>query len=396
MSSTVVSRNPDLKKLRDEGYDVSVKQGYLFVKDIPLVNERGEITRGALVSTLALTGETVNRPDTHVVMLIGEYPCHENGTPIAQLQHNGAKDLGNGLIVNFAFSNKPEGGFADYHAKMTHYANIIEGPAQAIDPNVAGKTFPPFAPDDEEETPFHYIDTATSRANIGAISERLKLTRVAIVGDGGTGSYVLDFVAKTPVREIHLFDDDPFSSHNAFRSPGAASLEELEGNPTKVAYLTAIYEKMRTGIVAHETAINAENVEVLECMDFVFLCIDESAAKAPIVEALERMKIAFVDVGMGLDTGGGALGGIVRTTLSTPDRREVLHQNVSLGMAAARADEEYDTNIQIAELNALNAAIAVVKWKKYYGFYRELSGTLNSTYSVDTESLAREELPDEA
>ena len=393
MSSTVVSRSPDLKRLRDEGYDVSVKQGYLFVKDVPLVNERGEIGRGALVSTLALSGETVEAPETHVVMLIGEYPCEENGAPIAQLKHEGAKDLGGGLTVDFSFSNKPGAGFPDYHAKMSHYANIIEGPAQALNPDVTARTFPAFAPDEEDDTPFRYIDTATSRANIGAINERLKLAHVAIVGDGGTGAYMLDFVAKTPVREIHLFDDDLFSSHNAFRTPGAASLEELEARPTKVAYLAGIYNKMRTGIVAHETAITAGNVELLAGMDFVFLCIDESVAKAPIIEALERMGIAFVDVGMGVDTGGDALGGIVRTTLSTPAQRDVLHEHVSLAEVAG--DGEYDTNIQIAELNALNAALAVIKWKKHFGFYRDYSATMNSTFTIDTEALTREEPHDE-
>jgi tRNA A37 threonylcarbamoyladenosine dehydratase len=45
---------------------------------------------------------------------------------------------------------------------------------------------------------------------------------------GGTGSYILDLVAKTAVMEIHLFDGDDFNQHNAFRAPGAASLEDLE------------------------------------------------------------------------------------------------------------------------------------------------------------------------
>jgi tRNA A37 threonylcarbamoyladenosine dehydratase len=47
---------------------------------------------------------------------------------------------------------------------------------------------------------------AASRAGITAISARLSMFRIAIVGLGGTGSYVLDLVAKSAVREIHLFD----------------------------------------------------------------------------------------------------------------------------------------------------------------------------------------------
>ena len=36
------------------------------------------------------------------------------------------------------------------------------------------------------------------------VTMKLELRKIAILGLGGTGSYVLYFVAKTPVREIHL------------------------------------------------------------------------------------------------------------------------------------------------------------------------------------------------
>ena len=88
------------------------------------------------------------------------------------------------------------------------------------------QTFKVVAPDKEQpETPFNYIDTASSRAEIDVVTAKLaKLKRIAIVGLGGTGSYVLDLVAKTPVWEIHLYDGDAFLQHNAFRSPGAPTL----------------------------------------------------------------------------------------------------------------------------------------------------------------------------
>ena len=74
---------------------------------------------------------------------------------------------------------------------------------------------------------FRYADTASVRCEIVTTSARLKLKKVAIVGLGGTGAYLLDQVAKTPVWEIHLFDGDTFRQHNAFRSPGAATMEEV-------------------------------------------------------------------------------------------------------------------------------------------------------------------------
>ncbi|MCO6763612.1 ThiF family adenylyltransferase, partial [Streptomyces sp. EL5] len=82
--------------------------------------------------------------------------------------------------------------------------SILSGQAQAIDKDVTAKTFAPFR-SDAEETVFAYTDTASARAGIGAPTERFKGLKVAVVGLGGTGAYILDQVAKTPVAEIHLF-----------------------------------------------------------------------------------------------------------------------------------------------------------------------------------------------
>ncbi len=125
----------------------------------------------------------------------------------------------------------PSGFYENYYDKVTQYVTILSGYAQKIEPGVTAKRFRPVAADGDEETVFKYIDTASTRAEIGAVTAKLAtVKKIAIVGLGGTGSYVLDLVAKTPVREIHLFDGDDFLQHNAFRSPGAPSLEELVAN----------------------------------------------------------------------------------------------------------------------------------------------------------------------
>jgi len=74
------------------------------------------------------------------------------------------------------------------------------------------------------------------------MADKLAVPQVAIVGVGGTGSYILDFLAKTRVREIHLFDGDYFFSHNAFRTPGAATIAELRARPLKVDHLECYSE----------------------------------------------------------------------------------------------------------------------------------------------------------
>ena len=383
MSQQLISRSPDLKRLRDEGYDIEVKANHLVIRDIPYVNSGKEVKRGSLISTLTLAGDVTVRPDTHVIYFAGEYPCHKDGSEIEQIRYvSGQTLLGSELAVDHAFSNKPAEGYKDFHEKLSTYASIISGPAEALDPTATARTFPVILAQ-QEETVFNYIDTASSRAGISMVTEKLNLAKVGIVGLGGTGSYVLDLVAKTPVREIHLFDGDRFLQHNAFRSPGAATIGELRQEPKKTAYFQNLYSSLRRNIVAHDCFVDETNVVQLCDMDFVFLCLDSGETKKLILESLEENRVPFVDVGMGLYLAEGSIGGMLRTTSSVDELLEPVSRRNRISFSNGNANNEYDQNIQIAELNALNAALAVVKWKKTCGFYLDFENEYHSIYTID-------------
>ncbi len=393
MSKPQISRSPDLQKLRNEGFDIEVRDGHLLLHDVPYVNADREVRRGTLVSTLTMAGEVTGPPQPHTAMFIGEYPCTASGVELDAIRHSGGQQLTPNLTVNWSFSSKLHGGvnYPDYYEKMTAYVAILESQAQAIDPTANARTFPVVRAEEDDDSVFHYLDSASSRAGITLASAKLALARLAIVGLGGTGGYVLDLVAKTWVREIHLFDGDTLYSHNAFRAPGAASADELNLKPKKVAYLRDLYSKQRTGISAHDHRIDATNVQELSGMDFVFLCIDGGDTKKLIVEQLEAMGIPFIDTGMGVELVDGTLGGILRVTASLPGRREHFRSRGSLG--DAQTNEDYDANIQIAELNALSAALAVIKWKKLFGFYGDQVDELNTSYTIDCNMLLSEDTP---
>ena len=70
---------------------------------------------------------------------------------------------------------------------------------------------------------------------------------------------------------------------------------------------------------------------------------------------------------MGVSEVDGALLGQLRVTSATPDDRDHVHSTIPL--TPPLGDDDYSQNIQIADLNALNAALAVLKWKKLMGFY---------------------------
>lgn len=200
----------------------------------------------------------------------------------------------------------------------------------------------------------------------------------------------MDLVAKTPVQEIHLFDGDVFSQHNAFRAPGAASLEELKEMPLKVDYLYGIYDNMHSGIVRHPYYIEESSLQDLEEMDFVFHSMDGGSAKKAIIEKLIACKITFIDVGMGVSREGDSLIGSLRVTSGTEQSNALIGEKNSIPLADVAKGGEYDSNIQIADLNSLNATLAVIKWKKLAGFYIDQKKENMSVYNVGTNRIVNE------
>lgn len=391
MSQQLISRSPDLKQLRDEGYDIEVRSAHLLIKNVPYVNSEQVVKRGTLVSKLTLAGDVTTTPGTHVALFEGDYPCYKDGSEIVEIKHQSKnQELAKDLVVQHSFSSKPPGGYKNYYDKMITYVAILSSPARSTDPTVTARIFPAVEPG-EEESVFNYFDTASSRAGINVVTRKLELGKIGIVGMGGTGSYVLDLVAKTPVRDIHIFDGDKFSNHNAFRSPGAPSIDKLRQNQQKVEYFKELYSKMHRNIVAHNCYIDETNVDLLQGMEFVFLCLDGSGSKRLIVERLEQWNIPFIDVGMGVQLVDDSLLGILRITSSTTEKRDHVSANNRIPFAEDGGKDEYSQNIQIADLNALNAALAVVKWKKIFGFYCDLDKEHYSTYTIDGNTLINED-----
>ncbi|WP_026179199.1 ThiF family adenylyltransferase [Streptomyces hokutonensis] len=393
MSRRLVSHSPDLGRLQAEGYDVKVHSNLLMVK-VPYATADGVVAWGYLASELTVSGDTAMPPATHVVHFVGasedDLPCDADGRPLDELiNQRGPIPLGNGVAASCTFSHKPSASYADYYEKMSTYSDMLLSYAQVLDPEATPRTFPP-VPTEDAESVFRYFDSATSRAGIGAASERLQIGKVVIVGVGGTGSYVLDAVAKTPVREIHIYDRDVLLTHNAFRTPGAVSLAELGERPRKVDYFQLQYDNIHRGITAHPVNVDETNVDEIGDADFVFVCIDSGPNKRFLIRKLEEFGIAFIDTGMGVYQKGSSLGGLVRTTASDDRQRNHVWENDRISFGDEE-DDEYEQNIQLAELNMLNAALAVIKWKKMMGFYFDFDHEYSSVYTIDGNHVLNED-----
>lgn len=393
MSPPLTSRNPDLARLVQDGYELAVLHNHLVISGVPYANSKGEVRLGTLVSDMSsISGDVTASPiQLHVAMWAGEYPCDSNGKPLEHMRHgSGDQQLGPGLTVNHSFSKKPSGGYRDYHHKMSTYVTMIERHAQKIDASVTARTHR-FVESDDPQSPFHYPDTASGRVGITNVMRKLELARVGIFGVGGTGSYVLDLVAKTPVREIAIFDGDTFLQHNAFRAPGAPSADQLRELPKKVDYLAGIYSRMHRGIVPHDFAIEADTLDKIGALDFAFICMDPGTPKRLLVEYLEQQGVSFVDVGMGIELIDDGLTGLVRVTTSTPAKRDHVRNNRRISFKDGGKDNLYAKNIQIADLNALNAALAVIRWKKHVGFYKDLGHEHHANFALNGNVIINED-----
>lgn len=386
MQHQLISLSPDLKQIRDEGYEIEINGGYVCIHHIPYVTGKKEIKYGVLITSLNLASPTVaGTPHDHTIYFCGETPCHITGEAMTEIINSSPnKPLVASLIGNHYLSSKPaSGSYANYYDKIVRYASLISVAAKALDPSVTAKTNKPM-PDDEEEGVFNYYDTNSSRANILQLSQKFKGLKIGIIGLGGTGSYVLDFIAKTPVLEIHLFDGDEFNVHNSFRAPGAASVADLDARKSKVDYFYEIYFRMHKGIIPHKTYINSESSHLLETLDYVFICVDKNSVRNSIIQMLLQLKISFIDTGLGVTLIDGQLTALLRTTTGTSEKNDHLAARVPTGDAD---DNEYDENIQIAELNAQNAIFAIIKWKKLLGFYQDRRHEHHSSYTLNVGEI---------
>lgn len=382
--SRTVRDHPDLSRLVDEGYAVRIVAGHLIIDDMPFVAADKTVQRGSFLCPL--DRDANGRPGTHVMWFCGGTPCDQHGQPLSGINNRvGRIAPAPELASTCAFSLKPTEGYADFYEKVTLYATIIAGPAQAINAAATPRTYRPLVTD-EDESVFKYLDTFSSRARISEYNQRLTINKVVIIGAGGTGSYLLDLLAKAPICEIHVYDDDIFAAHNAFRAPGAADIEDLRAGLKKVDYLSGIYGRMRRGIYAHDVRVTQANL--LEILDasFVFLATDPNPDKATIVEALIAHRIPFIDTGIGVATSPGGISGLIRVTTGYPGHYD---HTGRVGVVDADEDDEadYNTNVQVSELNMIAAALAVVQFKQHLGFYADDEHELHTLYSIDDNTV---------
>jgi len=386
MSKELIDHNADLQRLQREGYELQIlNEGHLLIHNVPYVDPQKSIKKGILVSILYSSGGRTIKPQWHVAYFIGDCPCKSDGSKLDMVINHDKTVFSRDLESTNTLSAKAD--YQDHYEKMIMYLNIIVAQAKVIDDEATARTFQVIEFEDVDSV-FEYADTNSTKAIINPITSKLKGHKIAIVGLGGTGSYILDLLAKTPVQQIHLFDDDYFFQHNAFRAPGATPKIKFYEHLKKTDYFKEIYSNMHKYIISHPYNIDATNSHELSDMNFVFISMDSGSDKKNIVSVLEDRGISFVDTGLGLEDIGGFIKGQVRVTTSINSKRDHLKKRVTF---TALDEDIYDRNIQIADLNSLNASLAVIKWKKLCGFYKDHDKELHTSYVLYTNEMINDD-----
>lgn len=377
----LASRNPYIDKLVAQGYDVGFINAHLVIFGVPYLNSAGELKYLDMISPLELReGYLIDRPSDHKVYFDGEVPCNLDGQKVAAGTNDEIRTVSEHIVGRRMLSCKPQGmrPYESIEEKIDQYLALICSPAIHKYPNVT----PRRALQKHMESPLSplkFPDALSARQGMVELSHKLRGRKVAVIGCGGTGSYVLDYIAKTHLEEIHLFDDDIVHVHTLFRLPGVYGAMNL-GMP-KVEVLAECYGHFHGGVKPHVERVDQSSAGSLAAFDFVFVCVDDGPSRQVIAQACHGASVPFVDVGMGLNKGSNGLYGFVRTAGGERGDFEMLNGTRYLPAENAQ-DQEYRNQPQIAELNALNAALAVIRFKQHFGFYDRLTDASAVTFDV--------------
>lgn len=244
--------------------------------------------------------------------------------------------------------------------------------------------------------PFRIPNTFEARSGIGSVQDHIRHARIAIIGVGGTGAHILDLLVKTPV-EIHLLDSDDLDWHNFMRAPGAPTTDEIEAQYSeplsKVAYYHAKYSSLRDGIHAHTIRVDStlQFAEFLAAhpIDFAFVCIDQlpdsdSPRQDVVYEALSEAGIPFVDSGVSITVNGTAISGAITTSFYAAGSME---WKDAIPNARARGDLPGYRNVQLPEVNAMAASLAVMEWRRRTGQYVSKSDSFLHRFRLESPRI---------
>ena len=138
--SRLVRNSPDLARLVDEGYSIRVLNGYLVVDDIPFVNAAATVRRGSFLCPLDLARRPHRQAEQPRHVLRRRRAARQERTADRRARQprrravGGLARPGRGLRL---LPEAPARRYDDFYEKVTYYAAMVVGPAQARGPRTS-------------------------------------------------------------------------------------------------------------------------------------------------------------------------------------------------------------------------------------------------------------------
>lgn len=382
MLNSLISHNEDLLQLKQSGHHIEIRGAYLIIKNIPYVEQDGAIKSSDIVTNLQIDPSTnkVKQPDEHTVWWTGKMPYTAEGKSLKEDLCCGeweeGRELGEGISVYMEWSRRPKQGkmyrkYKDYYEKIKTYVDFVSFHAESKMPGVLKVSLSGKNTKIDSNTRFEYMNTSSYRNGTKGIEDKVSDEVVAVIGVGGTGSYLVDILAKTDIKELHLYDNGVMETDSVFRLAGAVHKSEF--NMAKVSWHKIRYENVRKkGLHIYENKVDSQNIATLKKCSTVFIAVDDLEARRKIQKKCNEMGIFHLSVGIGVEREGendNQLGGMIK--VEREYKTIVVKQNKNAEAKQQQPiNDIYKSNIQTAELNMLGAALAIIEWKIKKGIYR--------------------------
>ena len=136
--------------------------------------------------------------------------------------------------------------------------------------------------------------------------ELLRSLRVGVVGCSGTGSIVVELLARNCVGAMVLVDDDVMEPKNLNRIVNG-SMEDAQAGRPKVDALRQAVEKMGLGTSVHACRCLTDSKEAVAALidcDVLFGCVDSAFGRYHLDCLASAYCLPYFDVGVNLDADG--------------------------------------------------------------------------------------------
>ena len=154
----------------------------------------------------------------------------------------------------------------------------------------------------------HISDVFDRQARAISVSgqARLQSLKIGVVGVGGTGSLVVEQLARVGVRDMVLIDPDVIEQSNISRLFGA-KLSDVGKEKVNVAAHNASELGADPIVPIFDTATSQEILLALRDRDVVFSCVDNDKSRAVLNRFSYQYLVPVVDMGIRLDGRKGTI-----------------------------------------------------------------------------------------